>query len=364
MLYIPKTTDDLTPEFLTDVVRTRYPGVTVQDFHIDEVKRFGEIMVSTSDRLKLTLNLSDNAPADLPRRVAVKLKRSTDENLTALYGTEINFYVRIQPEVSIQSPHSLGGLIDPETSLYYLLLEDLSLRNARFPNATTPVSLDEVRAILDQFAKLHAQFWNSPRFKADLSWYEVHGSGFLFDFFRTALPFIIGQDVAVNPLKQELIAGLGTTLDELFAGFVALQRWQSSQLPQTLLHGDGHVGNTYLLPDGTAGLLDFQLSSRGAYAHDVNYLILTALDTETRRANERGLLRYYLDALKREGVASPPDDEEAWTEYRRGILWSFYVGWLTTPIGNYGEAINRANLTRIATAYEDLETGKLIDEIR
>ena len=94
------------------------------------------------------------------------------------------------------------------------------------------------------------------------------------------------------------------------------------------------------------------------------FLVPNISSPTRRRANERGLLRYYLDALKREGVASPPDDEEAWTEYRRGILWSFYVGWLTTPIGNYGEAINRANLTRIATAYEDLETGKLIDEIR
>jgi hypothetical protein len=95
----------------------------------------------------------------------------------------------------------------------------------------------------------------------------------------------------------------------------------------------------------------------------VNYLIVTALDVETRRAEERGLVGYYLDQLRSRGVADVPTTEGAWLDYRRALLWSFYVGWLTTPIANYGEALNRANLTRTSTALRDHDTIALVGAI-
>lgn len=359
---IPETFDKLTSEFLTRVVQTRTPGVEVKDFEIVDVKRFGDTMVSTSDRLTLQLEYGPGAPEDLPRKVSVKLKRYIDNALGELYDNEVNFYVRLRPELDIEAPKALGGICDKESALFYLLLEDLTERNARFPNATTDVSLSEVQAVLDQFAKLHAGFWESSRLMTDLSWYQAHVAGSLHEQMKAGLPLTIGADMPRNPLKQELIDRLGTSLDELYTGYLALQEYQAT-LPQTILHGDGHIGNTYLLPDGSAGLLDFQLTARGAYAHDLNYLIVTALDVKARRRHERDLVGYYLEVLKREGIAKPPVFEDAWTEYQRGILWSFYVGWLTTPIANYGEAINRTNLIRIATAFEDNDTKKRIEEI-
>ncbi|MDO7842173.1 phosphotransferase [Sphingomonas immobilis] len=177
-----------------------------------------------------------------------------------------------------------------------------------------------------------------------------------------SLPLTISGDIAVNPFKRDLVASLDTDVPALHALYGALQRHQAT-LPQTILQGDGHIGNAYLLPDGTAGLLDWQLTARGAWAHDVNYLILTALDVETRRAEERALLGHYLERLREYGVVAPPSAEEAWLDYRRAILWSFYVGWLTTPIANYGEALNRANLTRTGTAVRDHDTLHLVREL-
>ena len=177
-----------------------------------------------------------------------------------------------------------------------------------------------------------------------------------------SLPQTIGADMAINSFKRDIVAGVHTDIDRLHKGYRNLQRHQAT-LPQTILHGDGHVGNSYLLPDGSAGLLDWQLTARGAWAHDVNYLIVTALDVEERRREERGLLGHYLDALRRNGVIDPPDTDTAWLEYRRGILWSFYVGWLTTPVANYGEALNQANLVRTSTAFTDHETAKLVEQV-
>src|SRR3546814_4799515 len=92
----------------------------------------------------------------------------------------------------------------------------------------------------------------------------------------------------------------------------------------TLLHGDTHLGNIYLLPDGRAGLLDWQLVVRGHHMHDVNYIVTTALSIGDRRNHERDLLAYYLDRLKAHGVAAAPDFEESWNEYKRCLVWGVY----------------------------------------
>ena len=359
---IPERVEDLTPEFLTQVVRTCHPGMTVTGFELTDIKRYGEIMVSTSDRLKMELSYAPGAPDDLPRRVAVKMKRSIDAVLGELYANEVDCYVRLRPDRIVEAPHVVGGVCDKETALYYLLLEDVTQRGAVFPSALRANSLDDVRAILDQFARLHATFWNSPRLTGDLAWYQSHQSGSLHDRMDASLPTTIGADMEINPFKRDIVAGVHTDIVKLHKGYRDLQRHQAT-LPQTILHGDGHIGNSYLLPDGSAGLLDWQLSARGAWAHDVNYLIVTALDVDKRRREERGLLGYYLDALARNAVTSPPSAESAWLEYRRAILWSFYVGWLTTPVANYGEALNQANLIRTSTAFADHETAKLVEQV-
>ena len=69
------------------------------------------------------------------------------------------------------------------------------------------------------------------------------------------------------------------------------------------------------------------------------------------------MLAYYLQQLRAKGVANAPDMETAWLEYRRAAVWGVYIGWLTTPVENYGWDINVCNHVRLLTAYSDLETS-------
>src|SRR3546814_7238951 len=57
--------------------------------------------------------------------------------------------------------------------------------------------------------------------------------------------------------------------------------------PVTLLHGDAHVGNTYVLPDGSVGFLDWQVVRRGCWSQDVGYFLVGALTQDDRREHER-----------------------------------------------------------------------------
>jgi aminoglycoside phosphotransferase (APT) family kinase protein len=171
---------------------------------------------------------------------------------------------------------------------------------------------------------------------------------------------LIRYQVEQHPFKADLIAPLGRSVDDLWDTLWASQRILDAG-PHTLLHGDTHIGNTYVLPDGTGGFLDWQLMVRGSYANDVAYVIATGLDPATRRAEQRALIEFYLEQLRRRGVDAP-SFEEAWTGYRLAIIWGIVIGWLITPPVNYGEAITSANISRLVDAALDVDSlGALRD---
>jgi hypothetical protein len=263
--------------------------------------------------------------------------------------------------LQLEAPRVYGADYDAGSGSFALVLEDLRIRGAVFPNVTADVSLDSLKSLLGMQAKLHAHFWESPRFApgGDLEWVQTHLEGPLADHYLNDAAPVIQNEIDTVQHKREMVQRLRTSGAELRANMIAMFRHRQT-LPQTIVEGDMHIGNTYLLPDGTGGLTDWQLMCRSHHMHDVNYLIITGNSIERRREHERDLLRYYLDCLAREGVRQVPSFEESWLEYRRAIVWSLYVGWLIVPIVTYGWEVNFMNHLRLTTAYEDHETGKLI----
>lgn len=358
----PESVNDLTPELLTALIVQRHPGVVVQGFEIIKSSQYGEAMVSTSARAVLDLHYASGTDADLPRRAILKLPREISRLIASMYFNEVRLYMQLGAELGIETPKFLGGACDPHTGHYGLLLEDLSQRQARFPNVTQEITLAQIETMVDMLATLHARYWQSPRFDGELGWVESHVEGPVCRLMNDIVPLVIQQEIDANQYKKELVQRLHTTGPELLAGTQAVQRHQS-RLPQTLLHGDAHLGNTYLLPDGSAGLLDWQLSVRGYCMHDMSYLITTALTVEMRRRHELDLLRRYLDRLSSLGVTAPPRLSEVFTEYRRALVWGVYIGWLTTPVVNYGWEIQVNNLQRLSTAYMDHDTARLVADV-
>jgi hypothetical protein len=272
-----------------------------------------------------------------------------------MYENEVRFYREIRPELDIETPRVFASHFDRPTGRFGLLLEDLTARDARFPSALDPVSLTEVRSLLGNLATLHARFWNSPRFADELSWVPTPMSGGMFEVFDSIGLALIEDQVARHPFKADLIAPLGRTVAQMWEPLWQLQRLHTLA-PTTLLHGDPHVGNTYLLPGERGGLLDWQLAVRGSWAHDVTYLLVTALDTETRRVHQRDLLAEYLDQLASAGVATVPTADLAFSQFRAAALWGLVIGWLICPPENYGPEITVTNIARLVAAVEDLET--------
>lgn len=351
----PRDPAGLTPAVLERVLRERWPDVEVEAVHVAATKRCGEGVASTADRVMLDLTYRSGTGAGLPEHLVLKTMMASPRAPAAMYENEVRFYRELRPGLDIEAPLAVGTSFDPATGRFGLLLEDLSRRGARFPSALDHVSLAEVRDLLGHLATLHAAFWDSPRFHDDLGWLSTPMSGGMYEVFDLIGFELIADQVARHPFKADLIEPLGRSLEELWELLWVVQRDHASG-STTLLHGDTHVGNTYLLPGGRGGFLDWQLMMRGSWAHDVTYLLVTALDPDVRRAHQHDLLSGYLQQLAAHGVPEVPTPAEAELAHRRAALWGLVIGWLICPPENYGPEITIANISRTVAAVRDLRT--------
>lgn len=358
-IVFPTNSSLLTPKLLTDALSERYPGVIVKGLRLVEEAHCDTGSASTAGRAVLDLDYVAGCDRGLPHRVVLKTVLIHPGAPSAMYRNEVRFYRDLRPELDIETPRVFASTFDAASGTFGVIMEDVRLRSARFPNATESMTEPQIMNLLSQLANLHARFWTSPRFSQELDWLWTPRSGGFYDFLQGTGGEFLRYQVERSAYKQELFVRLGRSFDEAWNSLWNAQRILASE-PTTLLHGDTHFGNTYLLPGDRVGLLDWQLMNRGRWAHDVTYIMVTALDIEYRRRHERDLLAYYLDRLGAAGVRTVPEMEEAWQLYRQTAIWGFLIGWMITPVENYGEAILRANLERLTAALEDLETFALL----
>jgi hypothetical protein len=368
---IPKRPEDLSAAHLNELVGVLRPGLTVVSADITDIKSYGDAdnaaSVSTSAQVKLDVRYGGRQYPRLPPKILAKVSFPDDiacsnPILDAEFENEVSFYNRLRPELDIETPLGLGGHYDPQSKRFILLMEDLSPRTPHINSMMDEDDLKIIRAILETLAKLHAHYWESPRFKTDLSWVQNQVEGNLETLFAGFLRDHVVNELKREKFKREFAQQLNTTESQLFARTRALKRHQAT-LPQTILHGDAHFANTYVLPGCLGGVLDWQVSARGFLMHDVGYFIQTALSVEGRRTNERSLLAFYRDRLCSYGATRVPDLETLWLEYRRSMIYGFHMGWLTAPRENYGWEVMVLGNHRTKAAYLDHETGKLIDEL-
>lgn len=363
---IPLDPEGFDAALVQRLINSKYSAVSVQNVRIVDaaLSSEGEERVSTARRIGLEVDYATDAPSDLPRRLIVKVARPGMGDIP-LYDNEVNVYLRLGDELPVNTPRCLGAVRDVASSSFGLILEDLRPHGVQFPSVLTPTTSADLEKLLDQLATLHAKYWESPRFDDDLAWVYPHVSGPIHELFNHegGVPMLVNWEVQTQQFKRELVESVGETTGSLLEKVAAAQAHQAT-LPRTLVHGDAHIGNTYRMPDGSHGLLDYQLTAHGFCMHDVAYVIITGLSVQDRRLHERDLIAYYRNRLVQAGLTDVPSYSDLEQEYRFAAAWCFYIGWLTTPLANYGWEINVANHIRLATAYRDLGSNAALATLR
>jgi hypothetical protein len=361
-----RSADDLTPEILTTLLRRHDPDVTVTSATLNRTWQ------GTTSHLHLDVDYADR-DTTLPRHLFVKTQLGTVHDLpeavdvslseggggTVLLDDETRFYRDLRSDLDVETMTTYFAEHLNGPSQFLILAEDITLRGAQVPDAVAGLSVEQVDELLRTLSEVHAPFWGSPRLASggDLSWLQHPVSGGFADFLH-ANGFAIIRVFLELPYKKALLDATGADADAMEAAFWTLQE-RVARDPMTLLHGDPHPRNTYALPTGRMGVLDWQLVRRGSWSHDVGYALIGALPPDLRRAHERELLDNYRGRLVDAGVTSVPGREHMWTSYRESPAWGFCM-WAITPDQMYSVEVVNAVLGRFAEAYSDLGTGALL----
>jgi len=343
MLPVPRRWSDLTPAWLTAALAPHFPGAQVARVEV------GDVADGTNRRARLFLRYrAGTGPATVfVKREGRVLNRLALVALGALQS-EARLFGSGVP-LPLDHPHPYAAAVDARRLATVVVMEDVTLHGAAANQATAALTADQVLSGLRGLASLHAAYWQRPlprelrfvrpwrlnRIWAPVSWASLARAERLLRAMghRHLLP-ATARPAVLEP---------------------AFRRWATiaTTVPQTLLHGDPHPGNTYTRPDATIGFYDWQLVRAGSWVHDVGYFLVASLGVADRRRHEAELLRAYLAELAGHGVAPPPF-EDALALYRQSAAYGLGA-WLHTLSGGGFQPVDLCLVTieRFAAAYAD-----------
>lgn len=320
----------------------------------------------TTDRRRLVVEWNEaGKTAGLPAHLFIKSSPLTAKNRAMVAAldmavNEVRFYRQVAEELDGIAPAAwfarAGG-----GARFLIILDDMVAHGARPYALSDRCEIEHARGVVDTFARLHSQFWSSPRFKTDLSWARTWsmrpGYAVLKLFYRRGRRAALALD---RPEATPAVRAVSAALDAHAEAYY--REFESG--PLTLLHGDSHLGNTFSMPDGRAGLLDWQVIWQGPGLREIAYWMTTGLEPDVRRSHERELLERYLEGLRAGGVSDVPAPDAAYERYRlfAAEAWdatAMTIAWPGLQAPENADAAWR----RACVAVEDLETSVLLDRL-
>lgn len=358
---IPAGSRSVTNDWLTAVLCDTCPGARVVDFRIVHASAG----TSTRCGIEVTYNAAGESTG-LPNRVFIKLTTSFPQRLILgaanTIGGEIGFYSTIRQNLDIETPRSYFAAIDESSWRSVVVLEDITVnRGAKFSAPTTQVTIENMQDLIGDMASFHGRYWNDPSLENHPDWLKTPQAHL--DHIARFIGMRKRSEVGFKRAESVRPGALDGRYDDLWTG---LERslGLASRGPQTFLHGDAHVGNTYTTSSGRMGFTDWQVIVRGLWAYDLAYIMTTALTVEVRRTHEAALIRHYLDRLAATGVQAPGFDE-AWLAYRQQAFYPCFAWLLTIGRGALQprmqtDATSLALLERTFNAIVDLKSLEAI----
>lgn len=350
-LSVPTTWDEISPQWMSAALAADHPGVEVDTVTV-EVRDDG-----TNRRARLGVTYRNGSgPASVFLKAADPDHKELIRMTSGMFHEPRLFTCGV--DLPLEHPRVYTALIDEAAYDFVMVMEDLTARGADPRDATRPMTVEQVATGVRGLARMHGRYWGERVLtEPALGWLEAF------------LPWD-GMEMAPLPAALERLGAdapgqvtsltIDTLIDSIWKPYIRTL----TASPQTLLHGDPHIGNTYLLPSDEVGFLDWQVARRGNWSLDLGYFLQGALTVEDRRRNERDLLEEYRGAL---GLpkAEMPSLDEVWLRYRASVAHGLTL-WLCTA--SAGELWQRPDIAlalaqRYSFAYADLDTAAALAQI-
>jgi hypothetical protein len=346
-LKIPRRWEDVTPAWMTRALCARHPDAVVE--RVELVTRDD----GTNRRARFRIHYragQGGGPecvflkAHAPGHRIVHLRNGNLFNEARLFkcGTPLD----------VDHPLVYQSVVDYWRLDFLLVMEDLVQRGADPRDARRAMSIDQVMNGVRGLARVHSQYWGFSRSThPKLGWVKTWkpSKGWQVGLGRR-IP--IGLARGRDALPAQVVRHSGEDILAFWTRYVK----SLTRGPLTLLHGDAHIGNTYVLPDDDVGFLDWQVVRRGEWSQDVGYFLVSALEAEDRRSSERDILEEYRKCLQIP-EEQRPTTSHLWDRYRATPAYGLAI-WLST-LGTDGWQSREVCLKlcqRFAAAFTELDT--------
>jgi hypothetical protein len=342
---LPLDSAGITTSWLTGALSARHPGVRVASVEVLHERG------STNHHVRLGITYDERA--GLPDTMFAKMAPLDPAHRIAIGATgmgtrEARFYDELAPSLTMRIPTSyFAGSGDD--GAFIMLLEDLQETGASMSDGTWGIPADLAAGALSDLAHLHVGFEDAGRLAAVRPWV-------------TATPAMSSE--FTKPLLRQVIDQNADVLSEAYIAVAEMYIADSDALialwehgPQTLIHGDTHIGNLFI-DDGRVGFLDWGLLNISTPMRDVSYFLTMSMLADERRKHERDLLQHYLD-IRRSLGGSEISADDAWQAHRVHTAYTVLASFLSLVPPYNGEdqkEFSDAFRNRAITALDDLET--------
>lgn len=335
---LPLDTAGLTAEWLGAALATTHDGIQVS------AVSQREIIWGTATKVLVKLDYA-RPVSELPELLCVKggFVAELRDLMAHGYQTEANFYRDMAAHVD-NTPRCHFAATDTTSGQSIVILDDLTATPGQFHDATATLTVDQVAAGLDVLASLHQRSGRS------VPWLDTT------PFFQPMVGGLLERpdwEEAVHSNTPGVVDVLAdrTRVKKAFGHLWA----RPAPGGGDVIHGDANPTNVFVDAAGTPAFLDWQFVCLGNPLHDVALLVMGALSTEDRRANEISLLAHYVDARADETLTA----DAAWAEYRchplHGTMYAL------TPNDMQPPPIRAALAQRYAAAAVDLDVFAALD---
>lgn len=307
-MMIPNRVEELTPEWLTEALRSG--GVLGAGARVVsvEAERLGEGagFIGQLFRLRLTYagdavsTTASGAPASIIAKMpTLDAGSRTLAQMYGLYEREYRFYTELADEITFRTARCYYADGDAASERYVLLLEDMGVHGTP-GDQVAGCTAEQAHLALTELARHHALWWGSPRLD-EIAWISPGVdlvAGVMEQTYAASWePALAAFGERIPKEIADALPSLGTRLLALMAPY--------RDGPLTLAHGDYRLDNMFFGRDGAdyeLAVLDWQSPNKGWGMYDVAYFMYSNLDIETRRACEDDVLREYHGALVAQGV--------------------------------------------------------------
>lgn len=342
--------DGVTATWLQSVFQ--HAGIAAPRISLLSSEPIGAGNLSTTCRTRITYNAN---AADAVGSVICKLSSHIGQALDiaqtyGVYAREVAVYDFFGPSPQLHVPACYLAKVSDDGRAINLVLQDLS-GTTRAGDQVSGCSVADARAVVSEFAKLHAAYWHDTRLD-DADWLYDRAANA--DATQASYPIAAAEYRARfdGRLEPRIFAAI-----DHFADHVADWMRRHASGGPTLIHGEARVDNI-LFEDGadgaTAWLIDWQFADRGSPMFDTAYFLAGSLLPADRQACERDLIAQHQAAI---AVVDPGYTlDQALADYANALpltLFTTIGSILAVPQSDATDQLLMALVTRNIAALSD-----------